>query len=247
MHCFSHPRLFTTLPVTTHRQHACNTVLHGDCTHILPHLPASSIDFVLTDPPYVRRYRERSGRTIPNANFTWLKPAFAELYRVLKPDSFCVCFYGWAHIDKYAAAFRGAGFRIVGHVIFPKPYTSGARFLSYQHEAAYVLAKGEPQEPRSAMGDVIGWTDYTGNRLHPSQKPVGILRPLIEAFSPDGGLVLDPFAGSGSTLAAAKSLGRRYLGIELDATYHAAAAQRLQQESPSPAMCAALAQHIRPE
>jgi DNA modification methylase len=215
-----------------------NTIINGDCTDVLPQLPAGSIDFVLTDPPYVRRYRDAGGRIIPNDNFKWVKPAFAELYRALKQDSFCVCFYGWAHIDKFAMAFREAGFRFAGHLVFPKRYTSGVRFLRYQHEAAYLLAKGEPSEPRDAIGDVIDWTDYTGNRLHPSQKPVSMLLPIIDTFCAPQGLVLDPFAGSGSTLVAAKMLGRRYVGIELDATYHAAASRRLAQGQTDPAAIA---------
>jgi adenine-specific DNA-methyltransferase len=207
----------------------CNTIIHGDCTDILPQVPATSVDLVLTDPPYVNRYRCNEGRIIPNDSFKWLKPAFAELYRVLKRDSFCICFYGWAHIDKFAAAYREAGFRVVGHLTFPKRYTSNTRFLRYQHESAYLLAKGEPPPPPHPIGDVIEWTEYTGNRLHPSQKPVTMLLPLIDTFSTSGGLVLDPFTGSGSTLLAAKMLGRSYLGIELDAKYHAIASKRLEQ------------------
>jgi DNA modification methylase len=73
---------------------------------------------------------------------------------------------------------------------------------------------------------VIAWS-YTGNRLHPTQKPLPVLLPLVETFSAPGGLVLDPFAGSGSSLVAAKTLGRDWLGIELDPGYHAAATARL--------------------
>jgi DNA modification methylase len=67
---------------------------------------------------------------------------------------------------------------------------------------------------------------YSGNKLHPTQKPVAALKPLIEAFTQKHDLVLDPFCGSGSTLLAAKILNRNYLGIELDAKYHAAATKR---------------------
>jgi DNA modification methylase len=70
---------------------------------------------------------------------------------------------------------------------------------------------------------------YSGNRSHPTQKPVSALMPLIESFSAPGDVVLDPFCGSGSTLAAARLLGRRFIGIELDSTYHALAAQRLER------------------
>jgi hypothetical protein len=128
------------------------------------------VDFVLTDPPYINRYTTRDGRAIRNDNFQWIKPAFAELYRVLKRDSFCAFFYGWAHIHKFAAAFTEAGFRPIGHLIFPKPYTSGARFLRYQHECAYLLAKGEPKQPEYPIADVIQWTHYTGNKLHPGTR-----------------------------------------------------------------------------
>jgi adenine-specific DNA-methyltransferase len=71
---------------------------------------------------------------------------------------------------------------------------------------------------------------YTGNPLHPTQKPLSVLTPLIESFSKPGQIVLDPFAGSGSTCAAALQLGRRYFGIELDPKYHGAAVARLAQE-----------------
>src|SRR5882757_9742492 len=91
--------------------------------------------------------------------------------------------------------------------------TSSARFLRYQHEQAYLLAKGDVTPPESALSDVIDFT-YTGNRLHPTQKPTEALQPLIRAFCKAGGVVLDPFCGSGSTLVAAKDLDRNFIGIE---------------------------------
>jgi DNA modification methylase len=204
-----------------------NTLLHGDCLTLLPQLAAESVAFVLTDPPYLTRYRARDGRTVPNDdNDAWLRPAFAGLYRVLARNSFCVSFYGWPQADRFLAAWRAAGFRIVGHFMFPKRYASSAHYIRCQHECAYLLAKGAPPSPPCPLGDVIPWR-YTGNRLHPTQKPVASLVPLIETYCPPGGLVLDPFAGSGSTLLAARTLGRAWLGIELDAGYHAAACQRL--------------------
>jgi adenine-specific DNA-methyltransferase len=147
--------------------------------------------------------------------------------RVLKNDSFCVSFYGWPHADRFMAAYRVAGFRIVGHFVFPKRYTSASKFVRYQHESAYLLAKGWPKQPTNTIGDVITWT-YSGNKLHPTQKPLSALLPLVETFSNPTGIVLDPFSGSGSSLLAAKMRGRDYIGIELDPTYHAIAAQRLE-------------------
>jgi adenine-specific DNA-methyltransferase len=209
-----------------------NTLTHGDCLNVLPTLAEGSVAFILTDPPYLANYRSRDGRTVPNDdNDAWLKPAFAEMYRVLKDNGFCVSFYGWPHADKFIAAYKAAGFRLVGHIAFPKRYTSSSRFMRNQHECAHLLAKGFPAHPEYAIGDVIDWT-YSGNRLHPTQKPLQVLLPLVETFSSPGGTVLDPFAGSGSTLLAARMLGRSYLGIELDARYHAIAQRRLAREMP---------------
>ena len=107
-----------------------------------------------------------------------------------------------------------------------KPYHSNGGFVRYSHEEAYLLTKGVPDTPPILLRDVLEW-QYTGNMLHPTQKPLSVLLPLVETFSAPHGLVLDPFSGSGSSLLAAKMLGRSYLGIELDATYHAIASRRL--------------------
>ena len=204
-----------------------NTILHGDCISIMQGLPANSIDFILTDPPYLVRYKDREGRSIQNdSNSDWLMPAFAEAHRTLKQDHLMVSFYGWTRVDKFFHAWRGAGFRIVGHLVFRKQYASKSRLLKYQHEQAYLLAKGNPALPENPLADVIDMP-YSGNKFHPTQKPVAALKPLIEAFTQPGDIVLDPFCGSGSTLLAAKILNRRYLGIELDDQYHTAAIKRL--------------------
>ncbi|MGC2162033.1 MAG: DNA methyltransferase [Silvibacterium sp.] len=205
-----------------------NTVFHGDCIEAMRTLPENSVDFILTDPPYLVNYRDREGRSIPNdSQADWLRPAFAEAYRVLKQDRFMIAFYGWTQVDRFFDAWRSAGFRVVGHLVFRKQYTSKARFLKYQHEQAYLLVKGNPKLPDQPISDVIDMP-YSGNKLHPTQKPVPALKSLIKAFTKSNDLVFDPFCGSGSTLLAAKILKRRYLGVELDAQYHAAAMKRLQ-------------------
>lgn len=211
-------------PTATTPRH---NLIHGDCIQVLAQQEAASVDFVLTDPPYIVNFRDRGGRSVTNDdNADWLRPAFAQIYRVLKPNSLCVSFYAWNRIHLFMDAWRSAGFRPVGHLVFRKSYVSSASFLQYQHEAAYLLAKGRPQLPDKPISDVLEFR-YTGNKLHPTQKPVCILKPLIEAFCPQDGIVLDPFAGSGSTLIAAKELGRRSLGIELSAEHHKTATARL--------------------
>lgn len=204
-----------------------NRVLHGDCIEVMRQLPARSIDFILTDPPYLVNYCDRDGRSIQNDNNAdWLKPAFREAYRVLRPDSFMVTFYSWNKVDRFMDAWRSAGFYAVGHLVFRKSYASSKRFVRYEHEQAYLLAKGRPALPENPIADVIDMP-YSGNKIHPTQKSVKALLPLIKAFSKEASLVLDPFCGSGSTLIAARKLNRRYLGIELDPGHHATASRRL--------------------
>ncbi len=89
-----------------------------------------------------------------------------------------------------------------------------------------ILAKGRPALPQKPLPDVLGWK-YSGNRHHPTEKPVTSLQPLIESFTHPNAIVLDPFAGSGSTCVAALQSGRRYIGIELLEQYHRAGQQRL--------------------
>ncbi|MDX8521785.1 hypothetical protein [Mesorhizobium dulcispinae] len=91
-------------------------MLHGDCIEVMAGLPAECVDFILTDPPYLCRYRDRSGRTIANDDDPrWQHPAFAEAYRVLRPGSLCISFYGLTAADQFIEAWRAAGFRTVRH------------------------------------------------------------------------------------------------------------------------------------
>jgi site-specific DNA-methyltransferase (adenine-specific) len=196
-----------------------NRIINGDCTEVLKTIAAESVDFVLTDPPYFVRYKDRSGRTIRNdRDPSSVLGVFDEVYRVLKPDSLCISFYGWQAVDAFMQAWKSAGFTPVGHIVWHKSYASNARFLQYCHEQAYVLAKGRPSLPAEPLSDVQPWK-YSGNRSHPTEKSVDILKPLITAFTQPGQVVLDPFAGSGSTLAAAALAGRNYLSVELEAKY----------------------------
>ena len=214
---------------TTVQNSFINTITQGDCIQVMQEMPANSVDFILTDPPYLVNYRDRDGRTIQNdAKADWLKPAMREAYRVLKHNRVAVMFYGWTKVDAFFEAWKQAGFQPVGHIVFRKKYSSKSRFLSYQHEQAYLLAKGRPPLPRQPLADVMDMP-YSGNKLHPTQKPVEALAPLVRSFTLQGELVLDPFAGSGSSCAAALLTGRKYIGVELDSAYFNHAIARLQR------------------
>jgi adenine-specific DNA-methyltransferase len=207
-----------------------NRMIHGECVAVMREkLSSESVDFILTDPPYLVNYQSRDGRRVANdsGSGNWIYPAFAEMYRVLKPNSFCVTFYGWNKLDVWFAAWKRAGFRPCGHLVWVKNYASGRGVVEYRHEQAFVLGKGDGRPPR-VLPDVLNFA-YTGNKLHPTEKAVSSLMPVIQAFTEPGQVVLDPFAGSGSTLVAAKELGRRYVGIELDERHAETAFARTRQ------------------
>jgi len=202
---------------------------HGDCLRLLQQVPDKHVNLIVTDPPYLVNYQDRSGRKIANdQNSDWVEPTFRELYRVLKPGSFCVSNYGWNKLDVFMAAWRKAGFRPVGHFVWVKSYNSKVGMTKARHEMAYLLAKGRPSLPSEPPRDVLRWK-YSGNKLHPTQKPVQSLEPLIKAYSQPGHIVLDPFMGSGSTAIAAWRHRRRFMGMELDADYYGKAKDRLRR------------------
>ena len=203
-----------------------NVIFNADCIDVMRSFGRGSVDMIVTDPPYITHYKSQDGHSVINDdNSRWLRPAVNQMHRVLKDGGFCVSFYGWNKIDLFFEAWKEACFRVVGHVP-RKGYASSERFLRYEHEQAYLLAKGELTLPAHPVPDVIDFPN-TGKKLHPTQKPVEALMPLIEAFTQPGNLVLDPFCGSGSTLAAAQQLGRDWTGIELDNGHYRTASKRL--------------------
>lgn len=109
----------------------------GDCVRVMATFPGNAVDFILTDPPYLVGFRDRSGRTIAgDKTDVWLQPACNEMYRVLKKDALMVSFYGWNRVDRFMAAWKNAGFSVVGHLVFTKTYTSKAAYVGYRHECA---------------------------------------------------------------------------------------------------------------
>ena len=204
-----------------------NQILCGDSAQILSRLPASSVDLVVTDPPYLVNYQDRNGRKVRNDdNAEAVLPVFDEISRVLKPDSYCVSFCGWTALHQFTQKWAECGFQIVGEIVWAKDYASRSGHTQYRHESAYVLAKGHPQKPTNPISDVLPW-EYSGNRAHPTEKAVSVIAPLVRSFSKPGDVVLDPFSGSGSTAVAAALNNRRYLGIELEERYCAHARCRL--------------------
>ena len=193
-----------------------NQIIHGESAIELSKMEAGTVDLIVTDPPYLVNYKDRTGRTLKNDdNADGVLPVFEPMALVLKNNAYCICFCGWSALPQFTAAWEVAGFRIVGQIVWKKQYASRKGYTEYRHETAYVLAKGNPAKPTHPLQDVQDWV-YSGNKRHPTEKAVEVIAPLIRCFSKAGDLVLDPFSGSGSTSVAAVLNDRDFIGIELE-------------------------------
>lgn len=206
------------------------TLYHADCRDVMRGMESESVDFVLTDPPYIISYKGRWGQNRGviqgDKDGRWLAPVFSELWRVLVPDSLCLSFYGWPHADAFMTVWKLVGFMPVSQIVFVKNVWGLGYFSRAQHDTAYLLAKGKPRKPAKAISDVVDWRRVS-KAQHPNQKPLGAIAPLVAAFATQPSLILDPFCGSGTTLVAARDLGHRAIGIEVDERHCEVAVRRL--------------------
>lgn len=224
-----------------------NTVIHGDCLPVLKSLPDASIDAIITDPPYginfhsaFRKDRARWFPKIANdtAPFIWW---LGEAARVLKPNSAMLCFTRYDTEEAFRFAVRLAGLEPKTQVIWDKRRYGVGDCLgdfSLSHENIIFAVKGRFLFPNRRPVSVIPIPRLSSPKLtHPNEKPVDLLKHLVEAVTKPGDLVLDPFLGSGTTAVAAKLTGRRYIGVELDRSYAMAARSRLAALGANPAKC----------
>lgn len=189
------------------------TLYHGDCLENLEWLEA---DVLVSDPPYGIAYEgARSGatldgRTIPGDENTGIRDRVLELWG----DRPALVFGTWK-------APRPAKTRHV--LVWDKVNRVGGYYSDLPwrlgHEEVYVLGKGFVGEKRSNVLHVPNLLPNDPMRLaHPTPKPPELLRQLLDGC-PEDWVIADPFSGTGSTLRAAKDLGRRAIGCEIDLEY----------------------------
>ncbi len=127
-------------------------------------------------------------------------------------------------------ALRLAGFTVKSVLVWDRMHHGMGDLkgsFAPRYDTCIFATKGRYILPNGRPDDVIQCQRLNSAELvHPNEKPVALMRELIEATTAPGALILDPFAGSGSTLAAAALTGRQYIGIEISAEYHAIAQQR---------------------
>jgi site-specific DNA-methyltransferase (adenine-specific) len=217
-------------------------IIRGDCRVVLCQLPSESADLVLTDPPYGVAYRP--SRTARNPQHPWrriigddrfdtelYRDWLAEAYRILRRNRHFYCFASDTHLGVVRQLVAEAGFRLKRTAFWVKPtWTLGDCRGDYGHmtECIVFAHKGRRELAPPRHGNLLHFDRVRPRHMsHPTQKPIPLLRYLIAKSAPPEGVVLDPFAGSGSTGKAAQIEGRSSIQVEVDPTYVAAARRRL--------------------
>jgi len=210
-----------------------DVVLTGDALEILRSFPNRFADVVLTDPPYGNNigYGRSRTRIAGDENPLVGLQGIAACYRVLKQNSTLYSFCDARHLG-LAEHFvlRYTAFRVRDVVVWDKMRIAFGHGFRRRHECILVLEKGRPKYRDLSLPNVLSYPRPTG-QAHPHAKPVELLARLIKTSTDPGDLVLDPFAGSGSTLVAASSLKRHFIGIELEPEYAELARARIAEAS----------------
>lgn len=227
-------------------------LLNGDCTELIKKIPDESIDLIITDPPWginleglagvgtLRRDSQRFDDSTTRALQLYRRIA-PELFRVLKEGCHLYIFFGSQLYTPVSDMLRTAGFDISFiPLIWVKDrpgYTAWEYKPMPQYEPFFFAVKNTKQSPRrftEGTSDVFNYprpgTASSGDeRYHITEKPVTLLKRLISLSSNPGEVILDPFAGSASTLIAAMLSRRRAIGIELDTETWKTALGRVQK------------------
>lgn len=215
-----------------HDEEAGITIYHGDCREILPHLP--KVDLVLTDPPYGITYQSNAGvgaGTVPITNDG--TRVSLRLYRAVipllrgAPTLWCTRWDAWPDVwELFASAMK-----VNGLLVWDKGQP-GMGDLNHWGPSYELIASCGPVRTRGSRDcSVLRYNTVPScNRNHPTEKPVDLFKYLLQKTTDDGMVIVDPFMGSGTTLVAAKQLGRRAIGIELEEKYCEIAVQRLAQK-----------------
>ena len=227
-------------------------MIFGDSREKIKKIPDGSIDFICTDPPYnLGQYSTGNIKLDWRADFNndlaaWdqetLDPAQwkDDFLRILSPKGNIFIFTSYNQIGKWHDVFDPIfdTFQfMVWHKTNPAPKFRRAGFLNSCELIVCLWNKGHTWNftKQNEMHNFIESPICMGNeRLkdpkHPTQKPVKVLKKLIEIASNEGDMILDPFSGVGSTGVAAIELNRKYIGIENEKDYFDASCKRLDQK-----------------
>lgn len=211
------------------------TIYHGECREIIPELP--KCDLVLTDPPYgINTKSDGMGKLSPWADLCnsafWYSDWLATCRKKLKPNGALWTFLNWRSMVTFQKASCDISWPIESLLVWDKCWIGpgGTRGLRPSYEMVALFAMPEFSIDDRGLPDIQRWK-WSGHKPdgHPAQKPLEGMTWLIRN-SGQAADILDPFMGSGTTLRAAKDLGRKAIGIEIEERYCEIAAKRMAQE-----------------
>lgn len=218
----------------------------GDCLELMKKIKDESIDLIVTDPPYLMNHTTggctnigmknkwqgniKAGNTVMNFSLDikfsqWLP----EAYRVLKSSGHCYIFCNDKNIQELLNKATEIGFRESNILVWIKNNATPNRYYMKNLEFIVFLYKGKAK-PIHNMGSkcAVEVKNINGkNKLHPTEKPIELLRQYIENSSNENEWVFDPFMGSGTTGVACVNTNRNFIGIELDEKYFKIAEERI--------------------
>ncbi len=224
-------------------------LVNGDCLKYMPSLPDKSIDLILTDPPYnIAQYstgnivlpgREALNNDIAPWDNAPLDPQalLRDFKRILKPDGNIFVFTSYNLLGRWHEVFDREfdTFQFfIWHKTNPAPKIFKNGFLNSCEMIICLWNKGHKWN-FSTQNEMHNFfqcpicmpPERLRNPKHPAQKPVRLLKHLLQIASNPGDIVFDPFMGVGSTGVAAKELDRQFIGCEIDTLYYEAACSRL--------------------
>ena len=225
---------------------------NGDCLEVLANIADNSIDLVVTDPPYKTTSRgssgnsggmlkkdiNKKGRVFAHNDIT-IKDYARELYRVLKEGSHCYVMTNHKNLQDMLNTLTDIGFNFIKCLIWDKGNKIMGQYYMSQFEYIIFLRKGKGVKINNCgTSDLLSvpnkkTKDINGNNIHDTEKPVELMKILIENSSNEGDTILDPFMGSGSTGVACKELSRNFIGIELDGGYFDIGVNRIKEHNES--------------
>jgi site-specific DNA-methyltransferase (adenine-specific) len=216
------------------------TLWLGDALDILPTIAAGSVDCCVTDPPYVigavsaGNMASKAGGWADMMNSSlWFTEWYGMVRRTLRHNSSFWSFCNWRSLPVVMKSALSAGLPVTSLMVWDKEWIGpgGSQGLRPSYELCALMAQPGFAIPNRGVADV--WRHKTGGHKpdgHPAQKPIALVERILRvAAVPVGGLVLDPYVGSGTTAVAAKALGLRCIAIEAEEQWCSLTAARLDQ------------------
>lgn len=238
------------------RQIGNATLYCGNALEILPLIAPGSIDALITDPPYSSGATHSSGRTSVDVKTKylggsnkkyegfdgenmdarswafWCSLWMSKACKALRPGAYSLVFTDWRQLPAATDIFQASGFTWRGLVAWNKGRGSRTPHTGYfRHQCEYIVWGSKGKLDKSPNGPFDGCMTFPiipSKKLHPTGKPEELMAELVKTAS-QGGVILDPFMGSGTTGVAALKDGRRFIGIESSDHYFEVATQRLQK------------------